>query len=170
MHVERNDALKDNNKIALQRYWFAAECLGSHKMIIDLACGMGYGSYILRSAGNEVIGVDYSEEALDYARHNYPGIYFVFDLEKETLPDLPKFDAGVCLEALCHLKDPQKFIDNLKVKELVISAPIDPDPNDGYFYRLHHLSEQKLKELLRGWEIIKELRQKKYLTIYCKKI
>jgi SAM-dependent methyltransferase len=167
---EQNDALKRNIKVALERYQFTIECLKEKKMVIDLGCGFGYGCYLLRKAGHEVIGVDISEKAIEYARANYPGIYFVFDLEKEKLPNLHKFDVGVCLEVLCHLKDPQKFIDSLPFDELIISAPIDPNPRDGYFYRLHSLSELQFKELLKDWKILKEFRQKKYLTVYCKKI
>lgn len=170
MHVERNDALKINNGIALERYYFALECLkGESKNIIDLGCGMGYGSYLLRKDGHLVVGLDYSDKAIEYAQKNYPGIYFIFDLEKEVIADKPKFDVGVCLEVLCHLHDPQKFIDNLPLKELIISAPIDPNPNDGYSFRLHNLSEREFKYILRNWQIIKQFRQKQYLTIYVKK-
>jgi SAM-dependent methyltransferase len=163
-HEQCNDALLRNNRIAVARYKFAIECLGSGKKIVDLACGMGYGSHLLRAAGNEVVGFDYLAEAIDYAREHYPGKYAVVNLEEEIIRD--DFDAGVCLEVICHLHDPQKFIDNLKMKELVISAPIDPDPKDGYFYRLHHLSEDQFKNMFKDWNIVKEFRQKKYLALH----
>lgn len=164
---ERNDALRRGIKIAVKRYQFAIECLKGRRLILDLACGMGYGSHLLREAGLTVIGIDNSLEAIKYARENYPGDYELADLEKDFY--FFNADAAVCLEALCHLKNPQAFIDKLRINELVISAPMNPNPNDGYIYRLHSLSEQQFKDLLKDWNIIKEFRQRNYLTLYCKK-
>ena len=166
-HEEQNDALKQNNKIAIERYKFAIKCLGNEKKVVaDVACGMGYGSHLLRQAGHDVIGIDKSDEAIDYARVNYPGNYFVWDIEMKCSFNV---DVIVCLETLCHIQDPQKFIDELEVKELIVSAPINPNPNDGYKYRLHNLSEAQFRDILKEWEILSEFRQKKYLTLYCKK-
>jgi len=170
-HREQNDALKEGNKIAVQRYQFAIKCLGElPKLVVDISCGFGYGSYLIREAGHNVIGIDNSQAAIDYARENYPGNYFVWDVEKI---ELSPFDVGVCLEALSHFKDPEAFINKLKVKELLISAPIDPDPNDGYFFRRHNLSERQFKDMLKDWKIVDEFWQKtkhnKYLTIYARK-
>ncbi len=166
-HVERNDALKEKNSKALQRYQFAIECLGKGKEIVDYGCGLGYGCHMLREAGNNVVGFDKSEEAIAYANKKYPGTYSVMDIEEQKIYG---FEIGVCLEVLCHLKNPQKFIDNLEVKELVISAPISPNPLDGYVYRLHNLSELQFKNMFKNWKIIKEFRQKRYLVLYVKKI
>lgn len=173
-HEEQNDALKNHNKVARQRYEFAIKCLGDGpgdrpKVIADLGCGMGYGSHLLRLPGHEVTGIDSSIDAIDYANEMYPGYYELENLETYNISGL-MCDVIVCIETLCHLKEPQKFIDQLDVKELIISAPIDPDPNDGYKYRLHNLSEKQFKDMLKDWKIIDEFRQQKYLTIYAKKI
>jgi len=173
-HEERNDALRRNNKIAVQRYQFAINCLGPNKTVIDYGCGMGYGCHMLRKKGHDVIGIDNSEQAIEYAHKNYPGAYLVRDIEDEqTIKEVDGDEVAVCLEALCHLKDPKKFIDyitNSSAQQLIISAPIDPNPKDGYHYRLHNLSEKQFKNLLKDWEIIKEMRQKQYLAIYAIKI
>jgi len=166
-HVERNDALKINNKIAVERYKFAIQCLDDLMIIADLGCGMGYGTYLLKNVGHVVCGYDNSKEAIEYATKNYSGLYNVVDIEKHKIRG---FDAIVCLETLCHLKDPKAFVDSLdKESEVIISAPIDPDPNDGYKFRRHNMSEKQFKGLFKGWKIIKEFRQKNYLTIYIKK-
>ena len=169
-HEEQNDALKRNNKIAIERYKFAIECFKEHKKVIaDLGCGMGYGTQLLKDAGHIVEGFDNNEDAIEYARKNYPGVYNIEDLEEKPFYN---FDAGVCLEALCHLKDPKKFIDNNNIKEMVVSAPIDPNPDDGYFYRLHNFSEKQFKNLFKDWEIVNEKWQgnkQKYLIIHIKR-
>lgn len=166
-HEERNDALLRGNKLALNRYIFAIKCLGSQiKRIVDCGCGMGYGTKMMETSGHYVIGVDYSKEAIDYSSENYGGNFQVLDLENDKLPES---DVVVCLECLCHLKDPKGFIDKIKAKEIVVSSPINPNPNDGYPWRKHNLKEREFKDLLKGWTIINELKQKGYLTIYAKK-
>lgn len=169
MIEEQNDALKKNIKPAIERYKFVIDCLKDKpRVIADLACGMGYGAYMLKQAGHYVAGYDKSIKAIDYAKDNYSNIFYnVVDLEKVVIDG---FDVAVCLEMLCHLKNPQKFIDNIKMKELIISAPIDPDKDDRYIYRLHNLSELQFRNMFKDkWKIIKELKQKKYLILYLKK-
>lgn len=164
---EQNDFLLRRNKIAIQRYDFAVNCLAGKKYIADVACGCGCGSYILRQAGHDVIGIDHSFEAISYAYKNYPGNYLILDIENNYLPHC---DVTVSLETICHLKNPQKFIDKINSRRLIISAPIDPNKNDGYIFRLHNLSEIDFRNLLKNWRILKEFSQRDYLTFYCEKL
>lgn len=179
-HEERNDALKRKNKAAVQRYVFAKNQLQDgkkEKLIGDFGCGMGYGVEMLMGISSNVIGIDNSEEAITYAKNNYNGNFLIGDLENEEIPG--GFDAIVCLEVLCHLKNPKEFVKNIygKASELVISSPIDPNPKDGYKWRLHNLSKEEFEGMLKdaGWKIVNEYKQKsngriKYLTIHAKKI
>jgi len=167
-HEEQNDIIQRQIREAVKRYYFAMDCLANRDLwVADLGCGMGGGTYLIKSAGYNVAGFDKSEKAIAYAEKNYPGEYHVLDLEEE---DVEGFDIGVCLEVLCHLKEPQKFIDRLKVDELIVSAPIDPNPNDGYIYRLHNLSQEQFEDMFKKWKIIDRFRQKKYLTLHLKRI
>lgn len=168
---EQNDALKRKNKVALERYQFAISCIGEPvRTVLDIGCGFGYGSHLMRKAGHVVMGIDNSSEAIEYAEEHYPGAYFVKDIEGDK-SFYSGFDFAVCLETLCHLVDPIAFLNSIPVPELIVSAPIDPDPNDGYFYRLHNLSEEQFKNMLAdtGWAPIKEFRQKRYLVIHANK-
>jgi len=165
---EQNDALKAENRIALKRYEFAIKCLDrrTNKKIVDIGCGMGYGCQMLRDAGyKNVVGIDDNNTALLYANENYPGTYINRNIEDT---EILGYDIGICLEVLCHLHKPGKFLDSLELEELIISAAIDPDPNDGYFYRIHNLSEKHFMGLLQkgGWLISDVLDQKKYMTIH----
>ena len=57
----------------LERYKFASR-FSDGKIVLDIACGTGYGSHILSSNCKEVYGVDISEESINYANnrfHNY---------------------------------------------------------------------------------------------------
>ena len=54
----------------LHRYLIARELAGG-KVVLDIACGEGYGSAMLAGVGSRVIGVDISEEAVAHARSKY---------------------------------------------------------------------------------------------------
>lgn len=171
-HEERNDALKRNAKIPLARYEFADRVLPKHILVGDIGCGTGYGRTILENGGRKVIGMD-KPCAIKQARIDYPGEYLEIDLDDKDIISY-EFDSVVCLETLLHLKEPEKFLSKLECEYLVISAPIDTDPNDGYIYRLHNVSEDQFKKMLIGkWVVKDEMWQRcgekeNYLVIYAK--
>jgi SAM-dependent methyltransferase len=103
-------------QLHLARYGFAAEqaCAGR---ILDIACGVGYGSRLLSDrapAGTEVLGVDLSEAAIAHARHHYgqQGLsYAVSDALR--FGDEQGFNTIVSLETIEHVTDPEALIDRL---------------------------------------------------------
>lgn len=54
----------------LHRYAMACEFV-KDKVVLDIACGEGYGSMLLSYKASYVIGVDISEEVIDFARAKY---------------------------------------------------------------------------------------------------
>jgi ubiquinone/menaquinone biosynthesis C-methylase UbiE len=58
------------------RYLFAAR-LCRHKRVLDLACGTGYGAAGLAQTASQVVGLDYSTDALAYAKEEYPNLRLV---------------------------------------------------------------------------------------------
>lgn len=98
------------------RYNFATKFIGDKyenrsPKILDLCSGLGYGSYIIsRLLKNaEVIGVDSSEFAVEYAIEQYSryGLEYVHSDCLEFLENLESdsFDAIVMYEGLEHLQD-----------------------------------------------------------------
>jgi ubiquinone/menaquinone biosynthesis C-methylase UbiE len=63
--LEGDDALEH-----LHRYLMARD-LASGKVVLDIACGEGYGSAMLAAVASHVIGVDISEQAIEHARRKY---------------------------------------------------------------------------------------------------
>src|SRR5579883_2152764 len=61
----------------LARYMLARRFLPSKGLVLDAACGLGYGSAILahRAPGVRIIGLDASAFAVDYARVNFAGTF-----------------------------------------------------------------------------------------------
>jgi SAM-dependent methyltransferase len=99
----------------LQRYQFA----GAHvagKRVLDLACGVGYGSYALRTLGaREVVGVDLSAEAIAYARANYlrSGLSYEAADAMTWTPAAGGFDVVTSFETIEHLPDPRGFLERV---------------------------------------------------------
>jgi 2-polyprenyl-3-methyl-5-hydroxy-6-metoxy-1,4-benzoquinol methylase len=94
------------------RYQWATLALAQKRpaRVLDIACGAGYGSFMLAQAlpGAEVIGADYDERALEFARANYrlPNLSFHRgDLVTGILDDesFGRFDAIVSFDTIEHI-------------------------------------------------------------------
>lgn len=100
----------------LARYLFAAAfCAG--RRVLDIACGSGYGAYILKIMGAaEVIGVDSDAPAIAGARRHYCAEGVEFRVADATALDLDgaPFDLIVAFETLEHLEDPKGFLQSVK--------------------------------------------------------
>lgn len=95
----------------LGRYTWALPLVENRIRLLDIACGAGYGSKLLADAhpSLEVLGVDYDERAVEYARKHYsaPNLsYRAGNLVTWTTSDgapLGRFDAIVSFDTLEHL-------------------------------------------------------------------
>ena len=124
----------------LARYEWAAKTLRKESRVIDAACGIGYGSFILAKAGHRVFAFDISAEAIDYAKEHYshPNItYRVADVTQLT--DLQPCDAAVSFETIEHLANPALLLQKLAANAPLLLASV---PNETYFpwrgYAFHH--------------------------------
>lgn len=72
---------------------------------LDMGCGAGYGTEMLRLAGYQTLGVDISQEAIDYARSHYPDNQFVVS-PIQVIDWNQKYDLITFFEVLEHL-DPE---------------------------------------------------------------
>ena len=104
----------------IQRYLFAAQRIPANSTVLDLACGCGYGSWILHSHGLKVTGVDISGEALSYAKENYPGPEY---LQRSADEIEGRWDALVTLETLEHLEKPENLLLSVQTKLVIASVP-----------------------------------------------
>jgi SAM-dependent methyltransferase len=90
----------------MARYAFAAR-LSRGKRILDAACGAGYGSAELAQAGQWVVGLDVSGDAVAHARAHYARPNLAF--EQASCCELPHrdgaFDLVVAFEVIEHLED-----------------------------------------------------------------
>jgi len=119
----------------VSRYSFAAPlCTG--KRVLDVACGEGYGAFILaRQGAAEVVGVDVAEDAIAIARHLFArdGVEFIagdaVDLSA-ILGNRPLFDVIVSFETIEHVSEPRRFLEGIRRTlapggTIVLSCPND---------------------------------------------
>jgi 2-polyprenyl-3-methyl-5-hydroxy-6-metoxy-1,4-benzoquinol methylase len=136
----------------LARYLFAS-IFTKQKKVLDLGCGVGYGSYLLKESGaNEVIGVDIADEAIGIAKGYYklPGIEFLFmDARSLGFQD-ESFDVVVAFELIEHLIEQDEVLSETRrvLKDegiLIISTPNKAKfPSD--FLSPFHLKELNFAE------------------------
>lgn len=113
----------------MKRYQFAAGFCGD-KVVLDAACGVGYGSRFLADIAREVAGVDISAEAVSYAQEHYQKENIHFRLMDVCNLEFPSgyFDIACSFETLEHLSQPLKFLAQIRrvLKEdgiLIVSTP-----------------------------------------------
>lgn len=100
-------------QLHLSRYEYAVSALQKIKKqptVLDIACGTGYGSFLLsRKTGGLVIGADSNLKTVQTAIKKYKKKTLRF--EKQILPNLSfrstMFDAVVCFETIEHLSEKQ---------------------------------------------------------------
>jgi len=71
--------------------------------ILDLCCGTGQLSQLLSDRGYRVTGIDGSEQMLQYARTNAPGVEFILE-DARSFSTRSKYDAIICaFDSLNHV-------------------------------------------------------------------
>jgi len=98
------DGLEELYTEHMSRYLLAS-ALSEGKRVLDVGCGCGYGTHLLARAGAaEVLGVDISPEAVDFAggRYSREGLsYRVMDARRLDLECC--FDLVTCFELIEHV-------------------------------------------------------------------
>jgi 2-polyprenyl-3-methyl-5-hydroxy-6-metoxy-1,4-benzoquinol methylase len=124
------------------------------KRVLDIACGVGYGSQMLGLAGaSAVVGVDKCAQTVQYARKHYqtPGVEFICaDAEQFEWPE--RFDVIVSFETIEHLHYPAKFLDRIRSLlvpggDFILSIPLGETRHVDR-YHLHAFSQEQVFDLL----------------------
>jgi SAM-dependent methyltransferase len=148
-------------RIGAERYAFAARYARAGR-ILDLACGVGYGTRILADRadpGATLLGVDVSEAAIAHAREHYAGERVAFETgDAMALRDPGGFDAIVSIETVEHLPDPTGFVARLvgllrPGGVLVASVPVTPSVDANPFH-LHDFTERSFRRLFLGHGLV----------------
>lgn len=137
------------------RYQFACERI-KNGMVLDVACGSGYGTYMLSKVNSYAIGVDVSQEAVTYAAGRYKGDNLTYKVMDATELDFPDayFDAVVSLETIPSIREYRRFLREMhRVLKpegtLVLSTPTrDTVPAGKEVHVWYHVQEFVVEDML----------------------
>jgi len=97
------------------RYHFASRWAAG-RVVLDVACGEGYGTALLSRTARHVTGVDISEQAIDHATRAYAGLPNVAfkcgSCTRIALPDA-SVDLAVSFETVEHITEQKEFLAEL---------------------------------------------------------
>lgn len=144
--------LRETVALHLARYRYAAQWVEGLR-VLDLACGIGYGSALLIQEGRAraVVGVDVDPQVIEEARQRYccDGVVYL-ESTAEAYDDAEGFDVVVTLETIEHLADPVRFLQRMHgllhdSGLLVASVPVTPSCD----VNLHHKHDFTRRSFLR---------------------
>lgn len=146
------------------RYVFASQQIkGQNLSVMDAACGVGYGSYILSQNKNikDIKSFDISNDALTHAQKFYKSdkiSYELKNLENESLGKVSP-DYFISFETIEHLPDPELFIK--KISNLLKSGSkfIGSTPNEdimpfiqqNFLFHTRHFTLEEIDEILKKY-------------------
>lgn len=144
------------------RYEWAASMLEPGEVVLDIGCGVGYGSHILAAKAAGVLGMDRDASAISYAERHYkaPNIaYRVRDFGSFSLPSTTdQFTTAVCFEVIEHIEDPVTLLSDLDAQRLFVSVPNEHvfPWHDGIKFHHRHYTPEDFENLLNvaGWEVV----------------
>ncbi len=135
-----------------QRYLMAAQLIEAGNVVLDIACGTGYGSAHLADKAQCVYGVDISAEAIEFARNTYPrgNVHFLQGSVEQIPLAEGSVDVVISFETIEHVGEEQQHAflkEVLRVLRpggrLVVSCPNKPIASDlpyelwGYVNEFH---------------------------------
>ncbi len=159
----------------VHRYAYATQFV-QNKRVLDLACGEGYGSYLLAKTAKSVVGIDIDNNTIKHARNKY--IKQNLEFRVGSITEVPiggesLFDVAVCFEALEHIEDHQKLLSEVKrlltpEGVFIVSTPnktvYSDEPQFNNPFHVHELYFDEFRELLEKYfKNVKFLGQR----IYC---
>jgi SAM-dependent methyltransferase len=164
LHMDMLREIGERSDAHVVRYHWASAYVKPGDRVLDAACGLGYGSHVLRSLTKaaSVSGIDVSDFAIGYAATCFPGEADHDGPNIGTLPEIlggfadGSFELVVSFETLEHLDDPEALISEFcrvlsPGGRLIVSVPndwsdesgIDPNP-----FHLQVYNWQRLKDEL----------------------
>lgn len=97
--------------VSVGRYKEILELIPPNQDVLDVACGTGYGSQLLTSRGNRVVGVDISDDAISEALGKFPEVAAFRVGEGTSIPVEDRgMDMVVSIATIEHIPDDAAFV------------------------------------------------------------
>jgi len=151
------DGIRADHRV---RYKFAVEQLAGRESILDVACGVGYGTRMLGDGvpTASCVGIDLNKEAVNYANEYYSRRNVRFRVGDACQGDWADdaFDGAVSFETLEHLEEPERLLAHLRrgLRDggiMICSTPNEeqmPFQPDRFPYHVRHYIPQEFEQLL----------------------
>ena len=166
LHMDMTREAGERSDAHIARYQWAATFVRPGDTVLDAACGLGYGSYLLQcgTMAGKTIGIDGSNYAIDYANLNFvpnvSNLSFSAGMLPEALYDFAdhSVDVVVSFETLEHISDPETVLKEFQRiltpgGRIIVSVPNDwsdetgEDPNP---FHLHVYTLDKLRDQIKA--------------------
>ncbi len=142
----------------LVRYELAKQ-LVKDKIVLDIACGSGYGAKIMAQAGaKQVIAIDIDKETIKEAQKNKKEKNLKYKIGNAQKIDFEneKFDIITSFETIEHLQQPSKYLKELSriIKKdgiILISTPNKEVYKEKNPYHYREYTEQEFKNELSAY-------------------
>ncbi len=143
----------------MERYYTACRFVKG-KIVLDAACGEGYGSYLLARTAKSVIGVDIDNRTIINAKEKYSDAeniqYIQGSVEKLDFIESQTIDVVISFETIEHVSKyiQLQFMSEIKriLKRdglLIMSSPNKKEYTDRYHFHNHfHVHELYVEEFL----------------------
>lgn len=141
------------------RYEGAGVILEARSKVLDLGCGCGYGAWLMAAIRPEafVVGVDFSEIAIDWAKTHFirNNVTYLCEDVTEVNFEPETFDVVTCFEVLEHVVDSSKLLERIKSVLKPNGVAMISTPNgelvkheDYSTYHVRHYSSQEFTKVL----------------------
>ena len=146
----------------LERYLMARRFV--HGTVVDLGCGIGYGSKLLSENPEvkKVVGFDICKDTIQFAKSNFSDerkIEFTDSFnELKSRTNFKEIDVLIAFELIEHIEDSKKFyqyVQELKPKVAIISFPNKPSVAYNKFH-FHDYVLQDVVNIMEGYIAIKK--------------
>lgn len=143
----------------MERYYTACRFVEG-KVVLDAACGEGYGSYLLARTAKKVIGVDIDSMTILNAKEKYSNAdniqYIQGNIQKLDFMDSHTVDVVISFETIEHVSETiqKDFMSEIKriLKQdglLIMSSPNKKEYTDRYhFHNRFHVHELYVDEFV----------------------
>lgn len=101
----------------LARYKFAMKMIGLSKTVLELGCNEGLGTYYLSEFAKNVLGVDFDEEAIQWAKRTLSSDKLSFKYDNFMDKKYGEYDAVVSYDVIEHIyrKGEKNYFETVKV-------------------------------------------------------